>query len=77
MAALAIPQCLTAYRHLHASSPYYARPTPMPDRSSLGRIGFLFGGITAAVVMIAAWIVEDHINGRLHLEDTVVTGTLH
>jgi hypothetical protein len=49
----------------------------MPDRSSLGRIGFLFGGITAAVVMIAAWIVEDHINGRLHLEDTVVTGTLH
>lgn len=49
----------------------------MPDRSSLGRIGFLFGGITAAVVMIAAWIVEDHITGRLHLDDAAISDTLH
>ncbi len=49
----------------------------MPDRSSLGRIGFLFGGITAAVMLIATWIVGDHMTGRLHLDDTVITGTVH
>jgi len=40
----------------------------MPDRSSLGLIGFLFGGITAAVMLIGALVVSDHMSGKLNLE---------
>lgn len=40
----------------------------MPDRSSLGMIGFLFGGITAAVMLIGALVVTDHMSGRLNIE---------
>ncbi|HZP78725.1 MAG TPA: hypothetical protein VFB45_21490 [Pseudolabrys sp.] len=48
----------------------------MADRISLGHIGFLFGGVTAAVVFIAIWIVGDHITGRLNFDDSSVTRTL-
>ena len=50
--------------------------TTMADRISLGHIGFLFGGVTAAVVFIAIWIVGDHITGRLNFDDSSVTRTL-
>lgn len=32
----------------------------MADRNSLGKIGFVFGGITFAVIMIAAVMVSTH-----------------
>lgn len=36
----------------------------MADRRSLGILGFLFGGITAAVMLVAVVVVKHHIDGR-------------
>ncbi len=43
----------------------------MADRNALGRIGLLLGAATFMVMTIGAVVVTDHLNGRLHLEDTV------
>jgi len=40
----------------------------MADKSSLGIMGFLLGGITLAVTLIAFVVVRDHVDGRLHLD---------
>lgn len=40
----------------------------MADKNSLGVLGFLFGGITFAVTIIAFLVVRDHVEGRLHLD---------
>jgi phage-related holin len=37
----------------------------MADRKSLGMLGFMFGGVTAAVMLIAVMVVKNHIDGRL------------
>jgi hypothetical protein len=37
----------------------------MADRRSLGILGFMFCGVTAAVMLIAVMVVKSHINGRL------------
>ena len=52
----------------------------MADKRSLGLLGFLFGGITAAVTLTAFLVVRAHIEGDLHVGDVglvsqiVVTG---
>jgi hypothetical protein len=40
----------------------------MADRKSLGMLGFMFCGVTAAVMLIAVLVVKSHINGRLTLD---------
>ena len=40
----------------------------MADRRSLGILGFVFGGVTAAVMLIAVMVVKNHIDGRLTLD---------
>jgi hypothetical protein len=40
----------------------------MADRRSLGILGFLFGGITAAVMLVAVMVVKHHVDGRLTLD---------
>ena len=34
----------------------------MADRRSLGILGFVFGGVTAAVMLIAVMVVKSHID---------------
>jgi len=40
----------------------------MADRSGLGFLGFIFGGLTAAVTLVAVTVVIAHVDGRLMLE---------
>ena len=40
----------------------------MADRRSLGLVGFFFCGVTAAVMLIAAVVVKNHVDGRLSLD---------
>lgn len=40
----------------------------MADRRSLGIVGFVFGGITAAVMLVAVMVVKHHVDGRLTLD---------
>jgi hypothetical protein len=35
----------------------------MADRRSLGIVGFVFGGVTAAVMLIAVMVVKQHLDG--------------
>ena len=48
----------------------------MADKSSLGFLGFIFGGITFAVTLIAFMVVRDHVEGRLVLEETAMAPQL-
>lgn len=41
----------------------------MADRRSLGIVGFVFGGITAAVMLVAVMVVKHHVDGRLTVEN--------
>jgi len=41
----------------------------MADRSALGRIGLMLGAATMMVMMIGAFVVTDHLTGRLQIED--------
>ena len=41
----------------------------MADKRSLGVLGFLFGGITAAVTLTAFLVVRAHIEGHLQFAD--------
>lgn len=36
----------------------------MADRRSLGIVGLVFGGVTVAVMLIAAMVVKSHVDGR-------------
>jgi hypothetical protein len=38
------------------------------DRRSLGMLGLLLGGVTAAVMLIAAMVVKHHVEGRRTLD---------
>ena len=40
----------------------------MADSRSLGILGFVFGGVTAAVMLIAVMVVKNHMDGRMTLE---------
>jgi len=37
----------------------------MADRSALGRLGWTFGAVTAAVLFMTAVVVASHLDGRL------------
>jgi len=37
----------------------------MADRRSLGILGFMFCGVTAAVMLIAVMVVKNHVDGRV------------
>ena len=41
----------------------------MADRRSLGIVGFVFGGVTAAVMLIAVIVVKQHMDSRAALDD--------
>ena len=41
----------------------------MADKRSLGLMGFLFGGITAVVMLTAIFVVQAHVKGHLQLAD--------
>ena len=41
----------------------------MADHKSLSFIGFMLGGVTAAVMTIGVFVVQSHLDGRLHLDD--------
>jgi hypothetical protein len=40
----------------------------MADRRGLGILGICFGGVTAAVMLIAVMVVKNHVDGRLTLD---------
>ena len=40
----------------------------MADRAGLGFLGFIFGGVTAAVMLVAATVVIGHVDGRFALD---------
>jgi hypothetical protein len=40
----------------------------MADRRSLGIVGFVFGSVTAAVMLIAILTVKHHVGGRLSVD---------
>lgn len=40
----------------------------MADRNSLRFIGMVYGGLTAAVILVAGFVVTAHMLGRLQLE---------
>jgi len=50
----------------------------MADKSSLGLLGFIFGGITAIVALIAGFLVIGHVEGKLMLDEsaTPITASL-
>jgi hypothetical protein len=42
----------------------------MADQRSLGLLGLVFGGLTFAVILVAATLVQAHVSGRLSLDGT-------
>jgi hypothetical protein len=38
------------------------------DRAGLGFLGLIFGGVTAAVMLVACTVVVGHLDGRLQIE---------
>jgi hypothetical protein len=42
----------------------------MADRTTLGFVGFVFGGVTAAVILMAATVVLTHAGGRADFDDS-------
>ena len=42
------------------------------DRAALGFLGFIFGGVTAAVMMVAVTVVIGHVDGQLTLENAPI-----
>jgi hypothetical protein len=40
----------------------------MADRAGLGFVGFILGGITALVMLVAVTIVMGHVDGRLAID---------
>jgi hypothetical protein len=41
----------------------------MADSKNLGFVGFMLGGVTAAVMAIGIFVVHCHLDGRLSLDD--------
>jgi len=41
----------------------------MADKTALGRIGLMLGAATMMVMMVGAFVVTDHLTGRLNLDD--------
>jgi hypothetical protein len=45
------------------------------DRAGLGLLGFIFGGVTAAVMLVACTIVVGHVEGRWTLDPSPVNAS--
>lgn len=43
----------------------------MADRIALGKIGLMLGAATMMVMMIGAFVVTDHLTGRLQLDGSL------
>lgn len=43
----------------------------MTDRITLGKIGLMLGAATIMVMMIGAFVVTDHLTGRMQIDDGV------
>ncbi len=41
----------------------------MADRTALGKIGLMLGAATMMVMMAGAFLVTDHLAGRLHIDN--------
>jgi hypothetical protein len=41
----------------------------MADRNALGRIGLMLGAATMMVMMVGAFVVTDHLTGRLQIDE--------
>ena len=41
----------------------------MTDKISLGFVGYVFGAVTAAVIVVAALVVTAHVSGRMAIDD--------
>jgi hypothetical protein len=41
----------------------------MADQKSLGIIGFILSGVTAAVIGVGFFVVQGHVNGRYVIDD--------
>jgi hypothetical protein len=39
-----------------------------PDRAGLGLLGLIFGGITAAVMLVACTVVVGHLDGHWQID---------
>jgi hypothetical protein len=49
----------------------------MADRAGLGFLGFIFGSVTAAVVLVACTVVFSHVEGRWAIDgDTAQVASL-
>lgn len=48
----------------------------MADKSSLGFLGLVFGGVTVAVMIVAFIVVRDHVEGRLALDRMAMSSQL-
>ncbi len=46
------------------------------DRNSLGFLGFVFAGVTAAVMMMATTVVIGHVEGKLSLEQPAMMASV-
>lgn len=46
------------------------------DRNGLGFLGFIFAGVTAAVMMMATTVVLGHVDGKLSLEQSAVIASV-
>jgi len=46
------------------------------DRNSLGCLGFVFAGVTAAVMMMATTVVIGHVEGKLSLEQPAMMASV-
>jgi hypothetical protein len=42
------------------------------DRAGLGILGFVFGGVTAAVMLVACTVVLGHVEGRWSIDESPV-----
>ena len=45
----------------------------MADRAGLGFLGFIFGGVTAAVMLTAFTVVPGHVDGHFVLDPPAAT----
>jgi hypothetical protein len=48
----------------------------MADRNALGKIGLMLGAATMMVMMVGAFIVTDHLTGRLHIDEGLSVASL-
>jgi hypothetical protein len=62
---LALARSIRAITTLFAN---YLEPD-MADRTALGRIGLMLGAATMMVMMVGAFVVTDHLTGRMHIDD--------